>query len=54
MNDTQKIFSTIKVPREKIAAFCRKWKIKEFALFGSARRDDFNPNSDVDVLSCVP
>lgn len=35
---------------EQIAAFCRKWKITEFALFGSVLRDDFRPDSDVDVL----
>jgi len=38
------------VPREEIAAFCRRWRIVEFALFGSAVRPDFGPNSDVDVL----
>ena len=36
--------------REAIAAFCRKWKIKELALFGSVLGDDFRPDSDVDVL----
>ena len=40
----------IQVPREQIEAFCRKWKIREFALFGSVLRDDFRPDSDVDVL----
>lgn len=30
--------------------FCRKWRIKEFALFGSVLRDDFRPDSDIDVL----
>ena len=40
----------IPVDRERIAAFCRKWKIVEFALFGSVLRDDFRPDSDVDVL----
>lgn len=40
----------ITVDREKIAAFCRRWKITEFALFGSVLRDDFRPDSDVDVL----
>jgi len=44
------IKSKIDVPLEKIAAFCRKWKIKEFALFGSVLREDFRPDSDVDVL----
>lgn len=38
------------IPRDKIVDFCRRWKIVEFALFGSAVRDDFGPDSDVDVL----
>jgi len=40
----------IQIPEEKIADFCRRWKIREFALFGSVLRDDFGPDSDVDVL----
>ena len=32
------------------ASFCECWKIVEFALFGSILRDDFCPDSDVDVL----
>ncbi|MGH2562122.1 MAG: nucleotidyltransferase family protein [Thermomicrobiales bacterium] len=36
---------------EKIAAFCRRWQITELALFGSALRDDFGPESDVDLLA---
>ena len=40
----------IEIPKEKIAAFCRKWKIVEFSLFGSVLRDDFRPDSDIDVL----
>ncbi|MDH5670340.1 MAG: nucleotidyltransferase domain-containing protein [Nitrospira sp.] len=40
----------IAVPRERIAAFCRKWSIVELALFGSVLREDFRPDSDVDVL----
>jgi predicted nucleotidyltransferase len=35
---------------EKLAAFCRKWKITEMSLFGSVLREDFRPDSDVDVL----
>ena len=38
------------VPREKIEAFCRRWKVIEFSLFGSVLREDFGPGSDVDVL----
>lgn len=40
----------IPLPMEQIADFCRRWKITEFALFGSVLRDDFGPESDVDVL----
>ncbi|MCL4500542.1 MAG: nucleotidyltransferase family protein [Deltaproteobacteria bacterium] len=40
----------INFPRDKIEAFCRKWKIKEFAFFGSVLREDFRPDSDIDVL----
>ncbi|OUC05427.1 DNA polymerase subunit beta [Litorilinea aerophila] len=36
--------------KEAIADFCRRWGIVEFAIFGSALRDDFRPDSDVDVL----
>lgn len=38
------------VPHEQIAEFCRKWNVSELALFGSVLRDDFRPDSDVDVL----
>ncbi len=40
----------VAVEPEGIAAFCRKWKVREFSLFGSVLRDDFRPDSDVDVL----
>lgn len=40
----------IDTPHEKIAEFCKKWKIHEFALFGSVLRDDFRPDSDIDVI----
>jgi len=40
----------IPIDREKLADFCRRWKITEFALFGSVLREDFRPDSDVDVL----
>ena len=33
-----------------LTAFCRKWRVRELALFGSALRDDFGPNSDLDFL----
>ena len=42
--------SKIAIDREQIAAFCRKHHIRKLALFGSVLRDDFRPDSDVDVL----
>ena len=38
------------IPWDRLEAFCRKWGIVELALFGSVLRDDFGPESDVDVL----
>ncbi len=40
----------ISIPKEQIAEFCRKHYIRKLALFGSVLRDDFRPDSDVDVL----
>ncbi len=40
----------IQVNREQIAEFCRRHHIRRFAFFGSVLRDDFRPDSDVDVL----
>ena len=40
----------IEIPRNEIAEFCRKWRVREFSLFGSVLRNDFRPDSDVDVL----
>jgi predicted nucleotidyltransferase len=40
----------IEVPRERIADFCRRNHIRRLAFFGSVLRDDFTPDSDVDVL----
>ena len=40
----------IEVSHRKIAAFCRRNHIRKLSLFGSILRDDFRPDSDVDVL----
>jgi hypothetical protein len=40
----------IPIPLEQIAEFCRKHHIRKLSLFGSVLRDDFRPDSDVDVL----
>jgi len=35
---------------KRIAAFCKRWNVVEFALFGSAVRGDFSSKSDIDAL----
>ena len=40
----------IRIPKSKIVAFCKRWNVSEFALFGSVLRPDFRPESDVDIL----
>lgn len=40
----------INLPGSQIADFCQRWHIRELALFGSVLRDDFHPNSDLDIL----
>jgi predicted nucleotidyltransferase len=40
----------IEISKEQIAKFCRQNHIRSFAFFGSVLRDDFRPDSDVDVL----
>jgi uncharacterized protein len=42
--------STVDIDRHRLGQFCRRWKIAEFALFGSILREDFRPDSDVDCL----
>lgn len=38
------------VPPDRIAHFCRRWNVTELSFFGSVMREDFRPDSDVDVL----
>jgi hypothetical protein len=40
----------IDIPQDRIAEFCRKHRVRKLSLFGSALREDFRPDSDVDVL----
>ena len=40
----------VEIPTDRIREFCEKWQIAEFSLFGSVLRNDFTPESDVDVL----
>lgn len=48
--DQTVVASRVDLPKEKLAAFCERWGVAEVALFGSVLRDDFNPESDIDVL----
>ena len=43
-------FDGIEIPREAVARFCRRHGIRRLSLFGSILRDDFGPDSDIDVL----
>ncbi len=40
----------IPIPHDRIAEFCRKWRVHKLSFFGSVVRDDFTSQSDVDVL----
>lgn len=40
----------ISIDHEQIRTFCVRWHITTFALFGSVLREDFRPDSDIDVL----
>jgi hypothetical protein len=44
------VLQNIEIPDAALAEFCRRWKIAELALFGSVLRDDFRPESDIDLL----
>ena len=40
----------LKIPRGELADFCRQNRIRRLSLFGSVLRDDFSPESDIDIL----
>jgi hypothetical protein len=44
------VYHGVEIPQDRIEAFCRRHRIRKLALFGSILRDDFRPESDVDVL----
>jgi len=47
----ERLQARIGVPPETLAAFCERWQVTELALFGSVLRDDFSPDSDIDILA---
>jgi len=40
----------LSVDEESLATFCRRWKIRRLEMFGSVLREDFGPDSDIDLL----
>jgi uncharacterized protein len=40
----------IEIPQDRVADFCRRHQIQSLSIFGSVLREDFRPDSDVDVL----
>jgi predicted nucleotidyltransferase len=42
--------STLAIPAGELAALCRRYHVRRLSLFGSVLRDDFGPQSDIDVL----
>ena len=40
----------VKVPKNDLQQFCRRYQVRRMALFGSVLRDDFRPDSDIDIL----
>ena len=46
----ERVHPHLPITREELTALCQRWKIREFALFGSAAREDFRPDSDIDVM----
>ncbi|NEQ32493.1 MAG: DNA polymerase subunit beta [Leptolyngbya sp. SIO4C5] len=49
-NLSSSVSDRLKASPTEIAEFCQRWRIIEFALFGSVLRDNFRPDSDIDVL----
>lgn len=43
-------FMLTQLPYDRLQEFCQRWQVTELALFGSALRDDFRPDSDIDLL----
>ena len=50
VEDRERLASRISLSIKAIKAFCDRWQVDEFALFGSVLRDDFGPESDIDIL----
>jgi len=49
-NEQSRVKTAIPLPMDAIEAWCRKWDVTQVAVFGSILRDDFRPESDIDVI----
>lgn len=59
VDDRERLASRISLSMKAIESFCDRWQVEELALFGSVLRDDFRPESDIDILvrfkpECTP
>lgn len=45
-----RVLDRIEINEEKVAEICRRYQVRELALFGSVLRDDFREDSDIDIL----
>jgi uncharacterized protein len=43
-------YQRLGLDQQTLTDLCQRWQVQEFALFGSVLRDDFRPDSDVDIL----
>jgi predicted nucleotidyltransferase len=41
---------SLAIPEDQLTDYCRRWKVAEMAIFGSALREDFGADSDIDIL----
>lgn len=48
--ESENVFLPVSLDRVRLAEWCRRWKVRALAVFGSALRQDFGPTSDVDLL----
>jgi len=47
-------FHTLSIPEDRLAEICRRHGVRRLALFGSVLREDFSPQSDIDILVEFP
>ena len=51
VDSVERLNERLGVSMDTIRSFCERWQVTELALFGSVLRDDFGPDSDIDILA---